>query len=542
MTSSDNDPQRISDDAPTAERPPGSIELRDQMIGEFRVLRQIGRGGMADVYLADQTSLNRQVAVKVLRRELLTDEKHVRRFEREARAAAGLRHANIVQVYTIGSHDGVHYIAQEFVQGWNLKDYLNKKGPPDLSVALHVMKQVASALAASGDAGIVHRDIKPENILITRKAEVKVADFGLAQLALGADNDTLTQVGIAMGTPRYMSPEQVSGEKVDPRSDIYSFGVTCYHMLTGRAPFQGETALAIAMQHLNRTPEPIFEKRPDLPQTICDIVHKMMARNPDDRYPDAHALLADLRKLSKQLKEGSGEIPQMSLSSPQIPQLASDSMAFHWISRALRSPFFRWPLSRHLATLLGVALLVGGSSAALGWWLRPSNPLQTPAKEDASFAKQNSVEEQYARAMLADTEEAWQSILVHFPDGDGTRHYRRLAQERLAWLALSQDQLDEARTLYTELASLGKEDQRFEAAGLAGKAVIASLQGNYEESQRIIASDLLPKADRLNAEMARMVRDTIERNRKKLGEQVAKGLEDRFHATAPDDDEPAATP
>jgi serine/threonine-protein kinase len=152
-------------------------------LGEFRIIRPLGRGGMAQVYLAEQTSLHRSVAIKVLRPELLTDKTIVKRFEQEAKAAAGLIHPNIVQVYAFGQQDGIHYIAQEYVQGLNLRQFLNRKGPPELLIAYHIMRQVSSALAVAGDAGIVHRDIKPENILITRKGEAKVTDFGLAQLA-----------------------------------------------------------------------------------------------------------------------------------------------------------------------------------------------------------------------------------------------------------------------------------------------------------------------------------------------------------------------
>src|SRR3984885_10106848 len=196
-------------------------------LGEFRILRPLGRGGMSEVYLAEQTSLHRQVAVKVLRQELLTDETILKRFEQEAKAAAGMMHANIVQVYSFGQQDGLYYIAQEYVQGMNLRQLLNRRGPPELLVAYHIMRQVASALTAAAEAGIVHRDIKPENILITRKGEAKVADFGLAQLAESEHRvQQLTQVGMTMGTPLYMSPEQINGESVDHRSDIYSFGVT----------------------------------------------------------------------------------------------------------------------------------------------------------------------------------------------------------------------------------------------------------------------------------------------------------------------------
>ena len=225
-------------------------DLTEQTLGEFRILRRIGRGGMSEVYLAQQTSLNRNVALKVLRPDLVSDQTHVKRFRTEALAAAGLNHPNIVQVFSVGTENGIEYIAQEYVQGYNLRQYLVRKGPPDLPMALHIMKQIASAFSAAAQAGIVHRDIKPENIMVTPKGRVKVADFGLAQLTLQGERVNLTQVGITMGTPLYMSPEQVNGSNVDHQSDLYSFGVTAYHMLSGSPPFRGETAVSVAVQHI----------------------------------------------------------------------------------------------------------------------------------------------------------------------------------------------------------------------------------------------------------------------------------------------------
>ena len=212
---------------------------------------------MAEVYLAEQERLKRRVAVKILRPELAGDRVYLQRFQLEAQAAASLVHANIVQIYEVGCVDQLHYIAQEYVQGQNLRDYVARHGPPDLPHALSIMRQVAAALAKAAEQGVVHRDIKPENIMLTASGEVKVADFGLARLTReGAAND-LTQIGITLGTPLYMSPEQVEGKPLDPRSDIYSLGVTCYHMLAGVPPFAGETALGVAVQHLKTRPQPL---------------------------------------------------------------------------------------------------------------------------------------------------------------------------------------------------------------------------------------------------------------------------------------------
>jgi len=520
---------------------PSEEELKDRMIGEFRILRRLGRGGMAEVYLAEQTSLNRQVAVKVLRAELLGDEVHVKRFEREARAAAGLRHGNIVQVYVVGAQQGVHYIAQEYVQGLNLREYLNRKGPPDVPVALHLMKQIASALAAAGDAGIVHRDIKPENILITKKGEVKVTDFGLAQLSEPGEPVNLTQIGITMGTPLYMSPEQVSGEKVDQRSDIYSFGVTCYHMLAGRPPYRGETALAVAMRHLNGAPEPLVDRRPDLPPILCQIVHKMMARQPADRYPTAHAILDDLRRVSKKLKGEPDTAREIELADLTPAPRPTPRNRLRQMASGASSRFFDWGLKKQLVAFAAAAFVVGGASAGLGWWLRPGNPLESPVVRSSRVPVAKSAAEQFYAAMVLETdEEAWQAVIDNFPDEPPNANYQRQARERLAWIYLNTDRWNEAETLYVQLSSYGNEDQRLMAIGLAGQAVIASLRGDFQQSQRIVAFDLLGSrqglARHIQGEMAELVRQAIGRNRRHLGDDVAKGLEENFRADLPDDD------
>ena len=288
-------------------------DLTEKKLGEFQLLRPLGSGGMADVYLAEQTTLQRYVAVKVMKPSLMahSGQDLVARFKQEAMMAAGLNHPNIVQVYTIGQEGDLHYIAQEFVQGKDLATILKGRGKPEIASALHVMRQVAAALKASGAAGIVHRDIKPENILITQKGEVKVADFGLAQLGdSGAEKK-----GVTMGTPLYMSPEQVSGRELDPRSDVYSFGVTAYQLLCGETPFKGNTAVAIAIQHLKNSPPPLKEKNPALPDVLCRLVHRMMAKRRSLRYQSADEVLEDLKKLIVAQKQG------RSLDLVRLPRL-----------------------------------------------------------------------------------------------------------------------------------------------------------------------------------------------------------------------------
>jgi len=288
-------------------------DLTDKRLGEFHLLRHLGSGGMADVFLAEQTSLQRYVAVKVMKPGLMahSGQDMLARFKQEAMMAAGLNHPNIVQVYTIGQEDGLHYIAQEFVQGSDLATLMRERGKLDLTSVLHVMRQVAAALKASGKAGIVHRDIKPENILVTKKGEVKVADFGLAQLGESGEQGS----GVTMGTPLYMSPEQVSGRELDPRSDVYSFGVTCYQLLCGEPPFRGTTAVQIAMQHLKNPAPPLHERNPALPKILCRMVHRMMAKRRSLRYQSAEEVLEDLKTLVAAHKQG------RSLDLVRLPRL-----------------------------------------------------------------------------------------------------------------------------------------------------------------------------------------------------------------------------
>lgn len=276
-----------------------TVDLTEKSLGEFRILRRLGGGGMADVYLAEQSSLGRHVALKVMRQDLMSgsDDVMVKRFKQEAMTAAGLNHANIVQVYTIGEDHGFYYIAQELVQGKNLAQLLKSKGQADVGSALHIMRQVASALKAAGQAGIIHRDIKPENLMLTKKGEVKITDFGLAQLTERKKEGNLTEDGMTLGTPLYMSPEQVKGEELDTRTDIYSFGITCYHMLCGEPPFRGNTPMAIAIQHVNNTAEPILDRNPKVPGPMAEMIHRMMARERDRRYLNADQVSEDIRKL-----------------------------------------------------------------------------------------------------------------------------------------------------------------------------------------------------------------------------------------------------
>lgn len=263
--------------------------------GRYQLHRQLGRGGMAIVYLAHDQLLDRPVAVKVLNADFAGDPSFVERFRREAQAAANLNHPNIVAVFDWGEEDGTYYIVMEYIEGRPLDEILAAEGPLHPDRAADVAIDIAAGLALAHRSGVVHRDIKPGNVMIAQPSgQVKVTDFGIAKV-VGGDSE-LTQAGTVMGTATYFSPEQAQGKRLDPRSDLYSLGVVLYEMTVGRPPFTGDTPVAIAYQHVQEQPPPPRSMNPAIPLALEAITLKLLAKDPVRRYPSAEDLRADLRR------------------------------------------------------------------------------------------------------------------------------------------------------------------------------------------------------------------------------------------------------
>ena len=437
---------------------------------------------MADVYLAKQGSLDRQVAVKILKPSLASDKAYVQRFTVEARAAAGLSHANIVQIHEVGVIDGVHYIVQELIRGKNLAQLLQRSGPLPAPFVARIMAHVTAALGRASEQKIVHRDIKPENIMIGASGDVKVTDFGLARdLVRGAD---LTQTGMAMGTPLYMSPEQVEGGTLDVRSDLYALGATAYHLLTGVPPFQGDSAISVAIKHLREAPTAIAALRDDVPAPLCDIVQKLLQKKPDDRFQSTRELLKALRSLpfdwneeadnwSTWKTESDGPSPGNTLEATWRLQSAMTQSV-----QQQSAPKKKWRLSNRLA----IAALLGG--LVLGFITDPRGParyFQTFTAKD-----QGDVWKTLFHARMTGSPAVWESVLKFYANDEFARS---LALRELGEIYLKQKAYGQARGYYVRL--LGSNTSNDRVVGAAGLAIIThESPGNVGINSRDITQTL----------------------------------------------------
>lgn len=521
-----------------AERPAAAddADLSGRTLGDFRLLRRLGRGAMAEVYLAEQQKLRRSVAIKVLKSTLAGDANYVQRFQNEARAAAALVHANIVQIYEVGMTDGVHYIAQEYVQGLNLREWMERNGRPDSKAAIAILRQTAAALHKAAQAGIVHRDIKPENILLSKTGEVKVADFGLARITREDDVLHLTQVGITMGTPLYMSPEQVEGKPLDPRSDLYSFGVMSYHLLGGSPPFTGETALAVAVQHLNNQPRRLDELRPDLLPGLCRIVHRLMEKKPEQRFASAGDVLRELRALIPPTGDEADENTWADLDDDSrtlsvsvnggrtaaVDKLAEVMQTSALVLRRQEKRRKRW-------VWVGIAAFVlGGAAAVVKDRRSPSVLAGTTRTDTHAPPKQNSAQAQFiaAQMQLTDTE-AWLLSVERYYPGDA--YFVARSKQELARLYWHENRLDEALALFNDFA--GRLEQDYKAFGLAGQSLIQTKRGDLQRAAPTLG-ELMPLRSRLDPRMQQELEYAIAANRQAL-QQAGVLPQDAASSTVP---------
>src|SRR5919108_2034268 len=268
--------------------------------GRYRIVRKLGAGGMANVYLAEDEDLGRRVAIKILNDRYANDEAFIERFRREAKSAAGLSHPNIVSIYDRGEAEGTYYIAMEVIEGRSLKELILTRGALPVSQAITFAKQLLEALRFAHRHGIIHRDIKPHNVLVStderakrHETRLKVTDFGIARH--GASQ--MTEAGPIMGTAQYLSPEQARGAPVTAASDLYSAGVVLYEMLTGKVPFNGDSAIEIAMKHVNDAPRPPSHLRSEISPELDQVVLRALAKEPEDRYQTAEDFIEDLERV-----------------------------------------------------------------------------------------------------------------------------------------------------------------------------------------------------------------------------------------------------
>ncbi|MDP1809457.1 MAG: Stk1 family PASTA domain-containing Ser/Thr kinase [Actinomycetota bacterium] len=343
--------------------------------GRYRIAEKIGMGGMAEVYKAFDTTLDRTVAVKVLHPQFAAEEDFVARFRREAQAAANLSQPNIVNVYDWGSEQGTYYIVMEYLVGRNLKQIINEEGPLPPNAAIDIARQVAAALHVAHKHGIVHRDIKPHNIVITDEGEVKVTDFGIAR----SSASNVTQTGAILGTAQYISPEQAKGDEVGAASDIYSLGIVIYEMLAGKVPFNGDSPVAVALKQIQEKPIPLSDLNKNIPADLETIVAKTMAKNPAARYQSAAELRDDLGRAAEGLpvlaySDGSSESEMtVVMPRPVPPERRKETTEKH-----------PWRIA---AFILALLLLFAGSAWATNYFMSRAARNEVPSLTGKTLAE-----------------------------------------------------------------------------------------------------------------------------------------------------------
>ncbi len=501
-----------------ATSPPDDVDWTGQVLGEFRLLHRLGRGGMGQVYLAEQTSLKRKVALKLLHPELAANERSLLRFKAEAENVARATHANIVQIYTIGQANGINYLALEYVEGRNLREYLEKKGTPELALGLHIMAQVAAALQRASELGIIHRDVKPENILLTKKGEVKVADFGLSRCFAEEAQQSITQSQVSMGTPLYMSPEQVERKTVDTRTDIYSFGVTCYQMFAGTPPFRGASPFDVAYQHVHKDAPLLAELRHDLPSELCAIVQKMMAKKPEDRYQTAREILREINRLREALNLGA--VGPISISSSFIavpPDPARNSATQAWPEgRAGLS--WTWRIA-----IVGSVLVALAAGVTLGWFQNQIALRDQPKPPDANLPIADNGKDKKPVNLKEREKELRQRVEeVLKPEGQLDVHSGLKACTDLGLFYLKQRRLKDADDLFQYIGKPDRKVPAYSFLGRLGHAMVLAFKDEHQASNKEFVAffgsieklearaGTLTKVERPKGEKFLAIRDEIE--------------------------------
>jgi beta-lactam-binding protein with PASTA domain/predicted Ser/Thr protein kinase len=333
--------------------------------GRYRIMRKLGAGGMANVYLAEDQELGRRVAIKILNDRHANDDQFIERFRREAKNAAGLSHPNIVSIYDRGEAEGTYYIAMEYLDGRSLKELIISRGPAPISVGIDYARQILAAVRFAHRNGIVHRDIKPHNVLVDAEGRLKVTDFGIAR----AGASQMTEAGSIIGTAQYLSPEQAKGAPVDQTSDLYSVGVVLYELLTGVVPFSGDTPVEIAMKHLSAVPPAPSELRAEVPRDLDLVVLRALAKDPSERYQSAEEMEEDLARVARgaAVSPATEEAATAIISRPPVtaptaitqarqPVPYAPPAAYYDYDEPRRRAFWPWLL----ALLFVAAAVVGG--------------------------------------------------------------------------------------------------------------------------------------------------------------------------------------
>jgi tRNA A-37 threonylcarbamoyl transferase component Bud32 len=438
--------------------------MTNNFFGKYEILDKIGQGAMGEVYRARDASLNRELALKTINRETSADEMLRKRFRREAQSAAGLSHPNIITVYDFGQEQDRLFMAMELLQGSDLKAVIARKELTTLDAKLAVMEQIADGLAFAHSRGVVHRDLKPANIHVQPGGQVKIVDFGLAHVS-GSD---MTRTGMVMGTPHYMSPEQVRGEKVDTRSDVFSLGCIFYELLAGQRPFDAESMHSVLFKVLQEEPRSIRELSPDVPVVLVQVVERALAKDSAARFADGTELSSALRRAHHAVQSGQGHVAQPELGAtltraPRAVNVQASAATVGSRSDAAQAPK-RSPL---LPILVGATLLLlalGGGLLLIWKGLGPSSPAPSPS--------QNSAVDQVAEALAGTQLELARKKL----DAGDYREAERQAQ-RAAKLAPQnaeiQELLRDAHAIVERVDQAAKQIRSAETNGDANQVVAA---------------------------------------------------------------------